>query len=99
MMHIITLRLLPEVSAVLPMIDDFASANQGMTAQQMLFILWKHFGLGDQIQAHAARESLCTYTTEMQNVMKYAQKWHSTILVLQAENYPIIYMEMVLNFV
>lgn len=64
-MHTIMLRLSSEVSAVLPMIDDFALADQGMTACQMLTILQKHFGLGDQIQAHATRESLHMYTTEM----------------------------------
>ncbi|KAK0449956.1 hypothetical protein EV421DRAFT_1899472 [Armillaria borealis] len=79
MMHIITLRLSSEVSAVLPMIDDFASADQGMMAHQMLSILQKHF--------------------EMQNIVKYAQKWRSTILALRVENYPIIYMETILNFV
>ncbi len=98
-MHILTSRLSEDVSAVVPMVDDMEDSGVLFTARDMLARLRKHFGLGDHIQANAARETLRTFTVDMRNIPRYVQKWRSIILALRAERYPIGYIDAVLNFV
>ncbi|KAK0458327.1 uncharacterized protein EV420DRAFT_1643217 [Desarmillaria tabescens] len=99
MIHILTSRLSADVSAVLPMVDDHGGAEREFTVRTLLGILRKHFGLGQPVQAHAAREALRTYTVDMRNVSRFIQRWRSTILSLRAEQYPIIYFDVALNLV
>ncbi|KAK0463156.1 uncharacterized protein EV420DRAFT_1639248 [Desarmillaria tabescens] len=98
MIHILMSRLSADVSAILPMVNDHGGAGSEYTMRTLLAILHKHFGLGQPVQAHATWEVLRTYTVDMQNVVKYVQRWHSTILSLHAECYPIIYFDAALNF-
>ncbi len=81
------------------MVDDMEDSGVLFTAQDMLARLRKHFGLGNHIQANAARESLCTFMVDMRNIPRYVQKWRSIILALHAERYLIGYIDAVLNFV
>ncbi len=99
MMHILTSCLSQGVSASIPMIDDLECTGVVFTAQDMLARLWKLYGFGDHIQANAAREVLQSYMVDMCNILKYIKKWCNTILVLRAEQYPLVYTETVLNFV
>ncbi len=82
-----------------PMVDDLGEYGDLFMARDMLARLRKYFGLGDHIQANAAREALRNFTVDMRNIPKYVQKWWSTILALRAERYPIGYIDTVLNFV
>ncbi|PBK82317.1 hypothetical protein ARMGADRAFT_1090531 [Armillaria gallica] len=99
MMHLLTSQLSHEVSSVIPMIDDLHSTGALFTVRDMLACLRHHFGLGDYIQANAVMESLRSFMTDMQNIQRYTQRWHMTILALHVENYPIVYIEAVLMFV
>ncbi|PBK89304.1 hypothetical protein ARMGADRAFT_936099 [Armillaria gallica] len=99
MMHILTSRLLEDILAVVPMVDDMEDSEVIFTARDMLARLWKHFGLGDHIQANAACKTLHTFTVDMRNIPRYVQKWRSIILALCTEHYLIGYIDTVLNFV
>ncbi|KAK0231993.1 hypothetical protein EDD85DRAFT_792904 [Armillaria nabsnona] len=99
MMHVLTSCLSDEVSLAVPMVNDLRNTGALFTACDMFARLQHLYGLGDYIQANVVMESLCSFMMDMWNIPKYTQRWHSTMLALRTESYPIVYIKVVLTFV